>query len=196
MEILKKVLNSFILFFIAEVAIGVLLLIDPHIFTNTISYILGGVLLAFGLLNLIAYFRAEQVFGYLLKTVVMCAAGIFIITRPSFIFNVLAVIFGLYLLTDGISSLRGALVMKSYGADKWAGSLIMAILTIVLGIVLIVNPLASTEIAITALGIALVASGIFSIYNGAVTKRYIKRMAKNAIQKADPQRNDDYIDID
>lgn len=196
MEMLKKLLNSFILFFIAEVAIGVLLLVDQNIFTNTISYILGGVLLAFGLLNLIAYFRAEQAFGYLLKSVVMCAAGIFIITRPDFIFNVLAIIFGLYLLTDGISSLRNSVAMKNYGASKWVGSLIMAILTIILGLVLIVNPLASTKIAVTALGIALVISGILSIYNGAVTKRYIKRAEKNAIQSVNIQQDNDYIDIE
>ena len=57
METLKKILNSFILMSIIEIAVGIMLLARPEIFQTTLSYIIGGISLAFGVLNLITYFR-------------------------------------------------------------------------------------------------------------------------------------------
>ncbi|MGN0601734.1 MAG: HdeD family acid-resistance protein [Oscillospiraceae bacterium] len=176
MEILKKMLNSFITIFIAEVAIGLLLLINPDIFTSTISYVLGGVSLAFGVLNLISYFCSERIESDILKAVLLCAAGIFIITKPDFIFKILAFIFGIYLLGDGITSIKRAMIIKDNNIDNWIAPMVMAVLTTILGLLIILNPFASAKFALKVLGVSLIVSGAFSIYNGVVTKRKIKRI--------------------
>lgn len=189
METLKKILNSFILMSIIEIAVGIMLLARPEIFQTTLSYIIGGIALAFGVLNLITYFRGEQIYGELFKAVILCAAGIFIIARPDFIFKVIAIIFGLYLLADGISSLRGASAMKnSRDAGKWIPSFVIAIITTVLGILIIVNPFSASGIPFQLFGILLIVSGVLNIYNGGVTKRYFTKI-KNQIEE------DKFIDI-
>lgn len=189
METLKKILNSFILMAIIEIAVGIMLLARPEIFQTTLSYIIGGIALAFGILNLIAYFRGEQIYGELFKAVILCAAGIFIIARPDFIFKVIAIIFGLYLLADGISSLRGASAMRnSKDSGKWIPSFVIAIITIVLGILIIVNPFSASGIPFQLFGISLIVSGALNIYNGGVTKRYFTKIKKQIEE-------DKFIDI-
>lgn len=183
---LKKLLNSFIIAFVAEAAIGLLLLINPSIFTNTISYVLGGVILAVGMLNLISYFNSDKVSSSITKAVFFCAAGIFIITKPDFIFKILALVFGIYLLADGITSIKSSLIIRKIDPGSWVPPMVVAVLTTVLGLIITLNPFVSVETALKILGAALVISGVLSIYNGAVTKRKIKQITKN---------NDKFVDI-
>lgn len=186
MEFLKKLLNSFIIAFAAEVAIGLLLLINPSIFTNTISYVLGGVILAFGVLSLISYFASDKTGSSITKAVFFCAAGIFIISKPDFIFKILALVFGIYLLADGISSIKNALIIKNNNSDNWVAPMVMALLTALLGLIITLNPFASAATALQILGVSLIISGVLSIYNGAYTKRKIKKIIKN---------DDKFVDI-
>lgn len=185
METLKKILNSFLIVFIAEVAVGALLLINPDIFTKTISYILGGIALAFGVLNLITYFSSYHTQVTIINAILLCIAGIFIISRPDSIIKILAFIFGLLLLGDGLTSIKSALVLKDCNDTHWVPSMIMALLTTILGFIVILNPLASANTAIKILGVSLIISGIFSIYNGLVTKKKINKVEKSS----------EYIDI-
>ncbi|MDE6148782.1 MAG: DUF308 domain-containing protein [Ruminococcus sp.] len=190
METLKKLLNSFLLMSIIEIVVGIMLLTKPEIFQTTLSYIIGGIAIAFGALNLIAYFRDDQIYGELFKAIILCTAGIFIIARPDFIFKIIAIIFGLYLLSDGISSLRGAYVMKSNADNgKWIPSFIIALITTLLGVLIIVNPFAASGIPFQLFGISLIISGVLNIYNGGITKRYFTKIQKQIDQ-------DKFIDIE
>ena len=185
MDTLKKIINSYLIVFVAEAVIGLLLLINPEIFTDTISYILGGILLAFGILKLIAYFRENNFENDILMAIILCATGIFIIAKPDFIFKILAFFFGVYMLCQGLYSIKCALLIKEYNKDNWITSMIMAVLTTILGLVIVLNPFGTIKTTLNILGVALIISAIFSIYNGMVTKRKITKIKKS----------DDYIDI-
>ena len=185
METLKKLINSYLIVFVAEAIIGLLLLINPSIFTSTISYVLGGILLAFGIIKLIGYFRENNFENDILMTIILCAAGIFIIAKPDFIFKILAFFFGVYMLCQGIYSLKGALLIKEYNKENWTAPMIVAVLTTIIGLVIVFNPFGTVKATLKILGIALIISAIFSIYNGMVTKRKITKIKKS----------DEYIDI-
>lgn len=185
METLKKIINSYLIVFVAEAVIGLLLLINPSIFTSTISYVLGGLLLAFGVIKLITYFREDNFESEVLMSIILCATGIFIIAKPDFISKILAFFFGVYMLCQGISSIKGSLIIKEYNKDSWIAPMTMAVLTTILGVVIVLNPFSTVTTALKILGVALIISAIFSIYNGMVTKRKITKIKKS----------NDYIDI-
>ena len=185
METLKKLVNSYLIVFVAETIIGILLLINPDIFTNTISYICGGILLTFGILKLIAYFRGDNFETEILMAILLCASGVFIITKPDFIFKILAFFFGIYILGQGIYSIKGALLIKEYNKDNWTAPMVVAVLTTIVGLIIVLNPFGSIKATLKVLGIALIFSAAFSIYNGMITKRKINKI----------QNQDDYIDI-
>lgn len=185
MDTLKKLINSYLIVFVAEAIIGLLLLINPSIFTSTISYIFGGILLAFGILKLIAYFRGDNFENDILMAILLCSSGVFIITKPDFIFKILAFFFGIYMLGQGIDSIKGALLIKEYNKDNWVAPMVMAALTTIIGLVIILNPFGTVKATLQILGVALIISAVFSIYNGMVTKRKINNIRKS----------DDYIDI-
>ncbi|MGN1113506.1 MAG: HdeD family acid-resistance protein [Oscillospiraceae bacterium] len=186
METLKKIVNSFIFIFIVEVAAGVLLLVNPSVLSNAVSYVLGGIFLVLGLLGFVTYFKTGGLTFDLIEDILLCAGGIFLIAKPEFIFKIFAVIFGIYMIAEGITSIRASLMLKNVGV-KWQMSVIVAALSVILGIIILLYPFASFKFAIQMLGVSLIFSGACSIYNGVLTKKKIKRVNDEA--------NNDIIDI-
>lgn len=191
MNALKKIVNSYILVSLIEAAVGFLLLIKPELFQTALSYILGGIALAIGFLTFISYLKSEQTNEQLFKSIFLCAAGLYIIIRPDFIFKTIAILFGILLFADAISSIRAAFVMKNNEKNgKWIPSFIIAIITGILGILIIINPFTASGIPFQVFGVSLIISGILSVYNGGVTKRYIKK-----VQKQKESEGNKYVDI-
>ena len=85
---MRKFLHDFrpLIYCICELAVGVLLLIDPIAFTSAIVRILGIVLCVFGVLNIMNYFRLAPEMGSMsmsfTKGLVQVIAAVFCIFRP------------------------------------------------------------------------------------------------------------------
>lgn len=193
MEILKKIYNCFIIISIIEILVGILFFLKPALVQGTISYIVGSLLIVFGLIVLITFFVDSPLYSTAFKAVILICAGLFILIKPGFIFSVMAVIFGLYLVVDGIAGIRGASMMKSReDSSLWVLSLVIAILTIVLGLIVLAYPLASSLISMKIFGILLIISGVLNIYNGGITKRYFKKALKLARENGTVE----YVDVE
>ena len=54
--------------------------------------------------------------------------------------SVLPVVFGLFVIFDAIGRVQNALDLRRCGYDSWKGFLLLPVLSVVLGVVLIVNP--------------------------------------------------------
>lgn len=167
MEYIKKMFRNYWVLSVFCVVLGIALIVNPHFFTNAIGYTVGGLLTAYGVAELIRYFvKTKESPMYatgLVLGVILCAAGIFIIVRPDFIPKIIAIIFGLYMLISGICNLQDALNLRRQGLENWRVSGIPAVITTIVGIVLVINPLFLTDAALIILGICLLISGFSNI---------------------------------
>ena len=201
MDYIKKIFKNFWLLSIFCVVMGLGLIIDPGFFSKTVCRVIGGLFTAYGAVDLILYFSKKD--GYatgLVKGILMCAAGIFILIRPDFIPKVIAIICGLYMTISGIVNLQDSLNLKRFGVASWKTSFIPAVITTVVGVILIVDPMLSVDFALIILGIALLVSGLTNIFGWVTASRKIKKYNKIVKRKKLEKytKNDggeDYIDI-
>ena len=201
MDYIKKVFKNFWLLSIFCVVIGIALIVDPGFFTNTVGRVIGGLFAAYGVVDLILYFVKSD--GYatgLVKGILLCASGIFILIKPDFIPKVLAIVCGLYMTISGIVNLQDSLNLRRVGVRSWKFSCISALLTTLVGVVLIIDPMLSVEFALVVLGIALLVSGITNIAGwvsaSAKMKKYDKISKKGKLEKyTKNDGKDEYIDI-
>lgn len=196
---IKKLFRSYWVLSVFCIVLGIALIAKPDFFTNAIGYVVGGLLAAYGAVELVRYFiksREDPMYATgLAAGIVLCAAGIFIIARPDFIPKIIALIFGLYMLISGIVNLQDSLNIRSSGRDRWQFSTVSAVITIVIGIVLVVNPLLLTDAALTILGISLLLSGISNIMGCFTAGRVMKDMASMSNDMPSPRKKDDFIDM-
>ncbi|RKI27308.1 hypothetical protein D7V82_09570 [bacterium 1xD8-6] len=146
-----------------EIMAGILLLVNPVIFTSGIIVALGIVLLVIGLLGVISYFRMEPAEAAMKQTLAkglaVSAAGLFCIVQYQWFvesFSILAILYGVIILTMGFSKIQWAVDMLRMEREKWFLAAIGALLSVVAAVVILMNPFSSTKILWMFVGVSLI----------------------------------------
>jgi uncharacterized membrane protein HdeD (DUF308 family) len=84
-------------------------------------------------------------------------AGVIVILKPSDSLSTLAVIFGIFILVDGLIALAGALLGESQNRGLLA---VLGALSVIAGVLLIRHPLGGVKAVALLLGIWLIAAGV------------------------------------
>ena len=144
--------------------IGLVLLLLPGTLNNIIGFVVGGCLLIFGIIGIIKYIRIKEYkfTSSLVSGILYSALGIIVIINPSSVISLVTICLGLYLVINGILKTVFSINLKKI-TTRWGGALVMGRLTIVLGLLLVINPFGSA-VAITKLaGAFLVVVAIFDL---------------------------------
>ncbi|MBQ9992212.1 MAG: DUF308 domain-containing protein, partial [Firmicutes bacterium] len=172
--------SSFSHLSIVYILLGLFLLIFPTASARIICSVLGLVALVIGAFRLINYFRLHSN-GQFLRTgfisgFIFCALGLFFILKPTVVMSILPFIIGLAICFNGIVKMQSAIELRRANYDKWIVSLVIAAITLLLGILLIINPFSGAKLAIMFVGAALVIDGITNI----ITMRTVKKKVSDA----------------
>ncbi len=164
----KTNVNS-ILISILEIAVGVLLMINPLGFTSGIIIILGSVLVVIGLICIINYFRScpdEAALGQnLFKGILSMTAGVFCVVKSDWliaIFPLITMIYGLAVLLEGIFKIQWAANMIRLKKARWLLPVIGAVLSIICAVIILSNPFGSTIVLWNFIAITLIVEGVFN----------------------------------
>ena len=155
---------------LCEVAVGIMLMIDPARFTVGIIVITGIVLMIAGIVNIVRYFtgdRIEAAAGQLLTRGILLAVGGALCAFNSgwfmLVFPMLTVLYGAALLVTGVMKIQLTVDMIRAGAQRWYLSGINALLSVVCGLVVVFNPFATSEVIGMFAGIALIVTAVFDL---------------------------------
>ena len=101
---------------VVDILLGVLIFLFPGVVANLMIYIVGFLLLGFGIFQIIALLSASRVLGlrlvsYILPFVVT-AAGAFLIARPAFLGEAIGICAGVALIIYGASELLSSWRMR------------------------------------------------------------------------------------
>ena len=175
---MKKQKNTnVILISLFEIAVGILLLIDPIGFSKAIIIGAGVVLIVAGLYNVLKYFRTEAAVAatgqYLFKGLLALSIGAFcILNRDSLagIINILTAIYGLIILVAGLNKVQITADLLRRKSPKWFMALISAAISIVCAAIIIYNPFPGTNIIWIFIGVTLIAESIVDIATAIMNK--------------------------
>ena len=155
---------------LAEIVIGILLLINPIAFTSTIILVLGVVLALIGLRSIIRCFRiapeAAAAQNDLAKGVLFVLLGIFCMFKSEWFivtFPILSVLYGILNLVFGISKFQWAIDMLRQKQKFWFVAMIGAALTLVFAVLILLDPFTSTTVLWTFIAITLIVEAVVDI---------------------------------
>lgn len=184
-NILKKTKLNLILASILTVIIGLILVLNPVNATVFICRTVGIILLATGLFITGSYFLniGQNVGGSsLIAGLIELALGIWISLRPDSFVQFLTVILGFIMLVHSFVMLQSAIEIKLFGIKRWWLLLITALLTLILGMIIIISPFATIAVTMTIAGISLIADGIIGIITTILISR-AEKMISEAMQQ-------------
>lgn len=168
MSLLKQLKWNLILLAVIFIALGIVLILWPGATMKTICYLLAAMLLVIGVVSLINYLR-KDISGIIYRydlVVGLCAilGGILVIVKVDKLTDLIPAVLGFLVTMSGIMKMQNSVDMLRLGHGTWHVAFAMAIVNIVAGIVLLMNPFEAAQILIMCLGIALVYSGITDLY--------------------------------
>ena len=189
MSLLKQLKWNLILLAVIFIALGIVLILWPGATMKTICYLLAAMLLAIGVVSLINYLR-KDISGIIYRydlVVGLCAilGGILVIVKVDKLTDLIPAVLGFLVKMSGIMKMQNSVDMLRLGHGTWHVAFAMAIVNIVAGIVLLMNPFEAAQILIMCLGIALVYSGITDLNVTISISRRLSRLKTEIVVAED-----------
>ena len=178
----KKLKWNLILMSLLYLALGIFLLMVPGTALNVVCYALGGVVLACAAVQLVRYFVVERgVFQSqltLISGLVCLALGAFLIIRSDVVVRVLPIVFGLFVIFDSLGRIQNALELRRCEYPSWKIFLLLAVLSVVLGSGMVVDPFGTMETLVMAIGLILILEGALNLLSALYTMLAVRRFIK------------------
>ena len=160
MNYLKSLKWEMVIYALLCILMGILMMIYPSSILNTIKY--------------------ELVVG-----IIFIVAAIFVLVKKDFVISIIPFIVGIIIVISGIMKIENALDLKRMDSH-WVFLLIVAIVNVLLGIVILINP-QNTAVFVTRItGIILTYSGVVDLITTLTVSGKIRRWVNdNAIIDTD-----------
>lgn len=179
---MKKLKGNMIFMSVLYLVLGAVLLCWPQTVLNLICYMVGGLVILGGAMQLVHFFSARgTVFFaplYLVLGLVCLGLGLFLILRSDIVQIVLPVVFGLFVVFDSVVRVQNALELRRCEYGNWWVFLGLALLSVALGVVMICNPFGAINTLVMAVGVILCIEGALNLlsmlYTTLAVRRYMK----------------------
>ena len=161
----KKMSIVSIIFSILFIAIGIFLLLKPETAINIICYVLGVLLILWGVVSMIQFFSDKTSESYLSISFIFGAFvfifGLIILIKPEIIASIIPLLLGIWMLINGVTKLSYSLTINKL--SNATVSIIGSILIIILGVLLIFNPFAGAKSLVQIIGISFIVYSVIDL---------------------------------
>ena len=167
---LKLAKNGYIVMSILFMILGICLIIWPDCSMAVFCTAVGIMLIAYGCIKIIGYFSRDF---YCLAFQFDLAFGVLLAA--------VGVIFGVLILADALFKIQMSIDAKKFGLSLWWRILLMAILTGVLGVLLLIRPFEAAEVMMILVGVSVLFEGILNLCVVIYTVKIIKNQRQDII---------------
>lgn len=166
--------------------LGIVLIAVPDFSVLLLCRIGGLILVLFGLVKIVGYcskdlyrlaFQYDLAFGILL-----IALGMVLLLRSGIMVNVICILLGIYILSDALLKIQISIDSKTFGIRQWWLILSAAVITGIIGFLLILRPSESARAIMLLLGIALFTEGLLNLVTILTAVKIIRRQAPVVIE--------------
>lgn len=186
---------GYIIMSILLCALGVVLIAVPDFSVSLFCWIGGLMLILFGLVKIIGYcskdlyrlaFQYDLAFG-----IFLIALGAVLMIRSNTMMNVICVFLGICVLIDALLKIQIALDSKQFGIGQWWLILAVAMITGVMGFLLVLRPSESVRVIMVLLGTALFTEGALNLVTILTAVKIIRRQTPVVIDAEYDEIEDD-----
>lgn len=169
-SVYQRIKNSYIVIAVAYVVFGMSLLIKPEMSTGIICFAVGALCLIYSIATLIKYFISDKKRYYVepnfILPVLMLVFGLVIIFKPAVIISILPIVVGIVMVVSGVIKLQDSFSLKKYAYAKWWTVLIFAFVSVILGVVILINPFGTGLLFTRIVGLFFTIDGLLNIVSG------------------------------
>ena len=177
-KLMKKFFRSSLITSLFLIALGLLLIFQSDAVIYSISYIIGGILIAIGVLAIIKFIqntnneqKAELDIVYGIVSVIL---GIIVIKNPQAIASIIPAILGISIVISSATKLQYAFELKANGNNLWKTTMVISIISTLCGIVLLFNPFKALSSFTKVVGIFIVIYAVLDMISTFTIKRNVK----------------------
>lgn len=166
---------------ILAIVVGVLFIILPKDSADVLCLIAGILLIFAGAFTLVAYIFSGFFLGahLLIVGIMLILLGTFCLANPENIMEVLTVLFGLYIVIDGATSIVDSVYCAKAKIKGWGLLLVLAILSIGLGTAVMFS---TFDTIMIFAGCSLIIDGVCDIIETIVFSHKIKEAKKKLLE--------------
>lgn len=152
---------------IIELVFGAFLIIYPSISAQILTIIIGAILAGVGVFNIISFLMNKNASFRqgILSGVISAALGVAFIAQAESVLNVTSIILGVFVIFEGLTSCKRSIIMKRLEFCKWFIPLIIALVSCVLGTLILIFPSFFGEAIMIIVGILLVIEAILGVWS-------------------------------
>ncbi len=182
---IKAAKIGYIAISIALCVLGIILLAVPDFSAVLLCRIGGVIMILFGVVKIVGYcskdlYRLAFQFD-LASGILLIALGIILIIRTDSMMVIMCAIMGVYVLADALLKIQIAMDSRAFGLQKWWLILSAAILTGIVGFLLIFRPTESTQVIMILLGLTLLTEGVLNLITILTAVKIIRRQMPEVI---------------
>lgn len=181
MHTLTRVKNAYTVMTICLIAVGAVLLLWPTLVFSTMCKISGVILICYGVTKLSGYF-AKDIFQLafqfdLALGMVLIVLGIIIVAETEYIMYTIPTVIGICILIDAALKIQTAIEAKKFGIERWKLILVMALVTAIVGILLLVMSRETVDVLTRVIGLNLMLDGILNLF---VVRNTVETIRRNS----------------
>ena len=199
MEWIKRAKSAYIAVSVIMVILVAVLMLNPGLSMLTLCYLIGGLMVIFGVTRLVGYFSKDLfrlAFQFDLALGIFCMlAGIVILVHPNNIMKLLPVIIGLFVTIDGVFKMQTAIDSKRFGLKRWYAILVLAAVTCVFGLLLIIDPFAGGKALMILFGATMMIDGIQNLCVVLYTVKTVGGIRKDVERERKTIETDNYREV-
>ena len=151
---------------LVTILLGVVLIWWPDRSVNFLCMLLGVSIFITGIIYILGWLarRREGVPAFfVLPGVILCALGIWLMTSPASVIKLIQYIFGAILIFHGVVDLQGSVALMRQKWGRWWVDLLLALLTVALGALILLNPFGTFAALVVLIGAALIFDGVSNL---------------------------------
>ena len=173
---IKGILGSLLL-----IVLSIFLMLKPIEIIGSLIKVIGMILLICGVFDFANYFvnkKEESLFDYgLVKGIIEITIGVLFIFKYDLLINLFPCILGLIIVFINIFKLQTAISLKEFESNYMTGVIISS-LSIILGLVIVINPFETIEVVIIVSGAVLLISELSNIIYSVSVLKFFKKTDK------------------
>jgi uncharacterized membrane protein HdeD (DUF308 family) len=176
MKTIKQAKWIYIIISILFCAAGILLVLRPATSARVICGVLGVMALIYGAIKILGYF-SRDIYGLafqfdLALGILMLALGLIMLIIPDKVISFLPFVVGIFVLIDGVFRVQTSIDARRFGLGKWWLIFLGAVLCIIAGLLLMLNPFSSAMVLTVIVGIAIFVDGLQNLFNAIYTVKF------------------------
>ena len=162
-SVLQEQQRSSALVALVTILFGAALVLWPNRSVSVICALLGGALLVSGLLYVVGWFAGKRRVGapvyLIIPGVVLAGLGVWLMTSSQTVIALVRYVFGAVIIFHALLDIQGVMVLRKQKMPKWVVAMVVSGVTLLFGILILLDPLDTFGALVVLIGLALIFDG-------------------------------------